>query len=143
MLLRNRDKINQPVEDREKDKKLMAIGFLFDPYTPEFWYFEVVEAVCHLAMTGVLSTIAPGSFTRLSVGFLFSFLDTAIVSFLMPYNEMRDNLLSILSGCQLILVLMSLRFYKYRNTARDPYDSTGMGVILLFSFFVTFISFVA
>ena len=41
----------------------MAIGFLFVPYKPEFWYVEVVETVRRLAMTGVLSTIARGSFT--------------------------------------------------------------------------------
>ena len=63
MLSRNRDKINRPVEERQKDHKLMAIGFLFDPYKPEFWYFEIVEAVSRLAMTGFLSIIAPGSFT--------------------------------------------------------------------------------
>jgi len=37
----------------------MAIGFLFDPYKPEFWYFEVIETIYRLAMTGVLSTISP------------------------------------------------------------------------------------
>eukprot|EP00518_Triparma_eleuthera_P016732 CAMPEP_0197556772 /NCGR_PEP_ID=MMETSP1320-20131121/15709_1 /TAXON_ID=91990 /ORGANISM="Bolidomonas sp., Strain RCC2347" /LENGTH=52 /DNA_ID=CAMNT_0043117927 /DNA_START=35 /DNA_END=190 /DNA_ORIENTATION=- len=37
LLWRNKAKINKPVEEREKDQKLMAIGFLFDPYKPEFW----------------------------------------------------------------------------------------------------------
>ena len=141
MLSRNRDKINRPVEEREKDDKLMAIGFLFDPYKPKFWYFEIVETVRRLAMTGVLSIIAPGSFTQLSVGLLFSFIHTLVVTWLRPYNEARDNLLSILSDCQLILVFMSASFLKYRNGISDPYDSAGMGAVLLFSYFVTFVAF--
>jgi len=143
LLWKNRARINQPVEDREKDHKLMAIGFLFDPYKPEYWYFEIVETVRRLAMTGVLSIIAPGSFTQLSVGLFFSIAHTLTVGVVRPYTETRDNILSFLSSCQLILVFMSSSFLKYQNTAEDPYDSAGMGAILLFSYAATFVSFVA
>ena len=141
MLFRNRDKINQLVKEREKDKKLMAICFLFDPYKPEFWYFETVETVRRLAMTGLFSIIASGSFTQLSVGLLFSFAHTLAIGILRPYNEMRDNLLSILSGCQLVLVFMSSSFLKYRNGISDLYDSAGIGAVLLFSYSATFVAF--
>ena len=143
MLWKNRARINQPVEERAKDHKLMAIGFLFDPYKPEFWYFEVVETVRRLAMTGVLSIIKPGSYTQLSVGLFFSFAHTLTVMGLKPYTELRDNSLSILSGFQLILVFMSCSFLKYRNGTSDPFDSAGMGALLVASFVATFFFFIA
>ena len=60
-----------------------------------------------------------------------------------PYIETRDNILSFLSSCQVILVFMSSSFLKYQITAEDPYDSAGMGAILLFSYAATFVSFIA
>ena len=50
----------------------MSIGFLFDPYLPEFWYFEVVETLFRLAMTGLLSAVKPGSYTQLCTGIMVS-----------------------------------------------------------------------
>ena len=79
LLWKNRARINKPVEEREKDQRLMAIGFLFDPYKPEFWFFEIIETVRRLAMTGVLSTIEPGSYTQLATGLIFTFTHTVII----------------------------------------------------------------
>jgi hypothetical protein len=70
LLIKNRARINRPVEDRENDEKLMRLAFLFDPYKPEYWWFEVFETTRRLAMTGVLGAISPGSDLQLGAGIL-------------------------------------------------------------------------
>ena len=73
-------------------------------------------------MTGVLSTIQPGSYTQLSVGLIFSFAHTLIVGILKPYGEISDNMLCILSGCQVILFYLTAYFLRAEAAALEPYD---------------------
>ena len=92
------------------------------PYSPLFWWFEVVDVTRRLVMTGVLSTIQPGSYTQLSVGLIFSFSHTLIVGILKPYGEISDNMLCILSGCQVILFYLTAYFLRAEAAALEPYD---------------------
>ena len=43
-------------------------------------------------------------------------------------------MLSVLSGCQISLVFLSSSFLRYRHISLDPYDSEGMGVVLIISY---------
>ena len=115
LLLKNKAKIMRSISEREKDHKLMAIGFLFDPYLPEFWYWEIVETVRRLLMTGVLSIIKPGTYTQLSAGLIFAFVHTLYLGISKPYAETRDNAIAILGGCQLFFVFLSSCFLKFRR----------------------------
>ena len=91
LLHSKRKRIMQDLETREKDEELKDIVFLFEPYKPEFWYFEVVETVRRLLMTGVLSIIKPGTYSQLSYGLFLSIFFTVLLAALQPYNEVRDN----------------------------------------------------
>ena len=57
LLWRVKCRIMKPVEERAKDEGIQGIIFLWDPYKPEFWYWEVVETTRRLLMTGLLSII--------------------------------------------------------------------------------------
>jgi uncharacterized membrane protein len=139
----DRHKIMQPVDVRELDEDLMTKSFLFDPYKPEFWFFEVIETVRRLMMTGCLGTVKPGSFTQLSAGLLMSIAYVVCISNLHPYVESRDNCIAILTGCQLVLVFMTAMFMKFQAEAvgGDDYDGVGMGAILITSYVATFVLF--
>jgi hypothetical protein len=124
LLYMNREKIRQTEEVRELDEELMNIAFLFDPYKPEYWYFEVVETMRRLLMTGALSSVRPGSFTQLSCGLSLSIFFTILLATLKPYSESRDNWIAILSSALLILVFLASSFIKYnQNIQDDSYDS--------------------
>ncbi|GMH71325.1 hypothetical protein TL16_g05623 [Triparma laevis f. inornata] len=142
----DRKKIMLPIEEREKDFELMAEAFLFEPYKPEFWYFEVIETVRRLCLTGVLSAVKPGSFSQLSIGLLMCIFFTTVFCKLEPYHESRDNKIAILSSWQLVLVFLCSSFMKsatlLSNSVDDTADFEGMGYILIFSFIAIFILFV-
>ena len=142
----DRKSIMKPVSEREEDETLMAKAFLFEAYKPEFWYFEVVETLRRLSMTGLLSTIRPGSYTQLSAGLLMGIAYVVGVSNLHPYVEQRDNIVAILTGCQLILVFMTASFMKFNlnsSALEDEYDLQGMGVVLICSYVIIFCLFFA
>ena len=100
LLFSKKERINKPVEVREKDEELFGMEFLFDNYKPKFWYFEIVVTVLRLLLTGVLGLIKPGSSTQMSVGMLMALFAIMIICCSFPYENRRDNVLSILSYVQ-------------------------------------------
>jgi len=142
LLYMNREKIRQTEEVRELDEELMNIAFLFDPYKPEYWYFEVVETMRRLLMTGALSSVRPGSFTQLSCGLSLSIFFTVLLATLMPYSESRDNWIAILSSALLIMVFLASSFMKYnQNIQDDSYDANGMDVLLMIAYLFVLVLF--
>ena len=135
LLHKNRDKIKQDLETREKDEELMSLSFLFDPYKPEYWYFEIIETVRRLLMTGVLSVIEPGSYPQLSYGLFLSVFFTILFSFLKPYHSKKDNWIAILSSAQHILVFLSSSFMKYNgmDVDKNAYDEVLMDALVITS----------
>ncbi|GMH61642.1 hypothetical protein TrST_g9108 [Triparma strigata] len=143
LLWADREKIRRPIEVREQDEELMTKAFLFEPYKPEYWYFEVVETARRLMMTGVLSTIKPGSFVQLSSGLLMSIGYVVFISNIHPYVEVRDNTIAVLTGCQLVLVFMTASFMKYQTKLEEgeAYELQGLGVMLILSYLIIFVLF--
>ncbi|GMI02681.1 hypothetical protein TrVE_jg6925 [Triparma verrucosa] len=146
LLFVNRKEINcgdGDVRARELNQHLMGISFLFEPYKPQFWFYEVVETARRLLMTGVLSTIQPGTMTQLSAGLIGSVAGTLCVGVMQPYLEYGDNAIAVLTGCQLIVVFMSASFLKHqRDTVTlNDYDDRGMGTIMIFSYVVVMVLF--
>ena len=134
LLWRKKERIKVPAEERQADEGLLSLSFLFDAFKPEYWYFEVVETIRRLALTGLLSTIKPGSFTQLSSGLLIAAGGTILVSKLEPYQDHKDNLLAIMSGCQLMSVFVTSFFIKAQGLVEDEYDAQGMGLVLIISY---------
>ena len=132
LLVKMKDHINKPVADREKDDELFGMEFLFDNYKPEFWYFEVVVTVFRLLLTGVLGLIQPGSSTQLSVGMMIAGGAIVVTSNLRPYENERDNNLSILSYIQIFLVMMCALVLKTQDlAASDSFDKESLGYVLI------------
>jgi len=142
LLWSKRGKLQGNVEERLEDEDLASIAFLWEPYDPRFWWFELVETARRLIMTGVLSTIRPGTFTQICFGLLISIFFMGLICKLEPYTEKRDTWLAILASSQLILFYLSATFMKFRSTALDPFDDRGMGYLMVFTFVALFVLFI-
>jgi hypothetical protein len=129
LLFKNRAKINQPIEDRKNDEKVMNLAFLFDPYKPEYWWFEVFETTRRLAMTGVLGAISPGSDLQLGAGILMEVFATMVYCWCRPFVEFKDNVLGVLTNFMVLLVMLTALLLK-RNEGRDAEE--GIGAFLIF-----------
>jgi len=130
-------------EDRINDEKLRGILFLWEPYKKEYWWWEVFETVRRLAMTGLLSTIDPGSFTQISSGLMMASLYTVLLTWARPFAELRDNVIAVLSGVLLMLTLTSAFLMKSQKLVEDDYEAVGMGAVLIAATVLIIVLFIA
>jgi hypothetical protein len=129
LLIANREKIKKPESERSRDEGLAVIRFLFDPYTPGYWWFEVFETARRLAMTGVLSAIDPGSDVQLAVGIVTTFCASMVFVGCTPYAETKDNVLGVLTNAQIFLVMLTALVMKRNGSGGE--DERGVGGLLI------------
>lgn len=82
-------------------------------------------------MTGVLSTIEPGTFTQLTAGLMMATIYTAVLCKLEPYQEARDNNIAILSSALIEATFISSYLMKSQEMVEDGFEATGLGVLLV------------
>jgi len=97
LLLVNRAKIDPPYvsEDeahrlREVDKSLVYIRFLFSSYRPAYWYWEVLEIIWRIFMTGGLVVLARGSLEQIVFCLVVSVVTLKVVGSRRPYLRLMD-----------------------------------------------------
>jgi hypothetical protein len=91
-------------EFKNKNAFIFPMEYLFGCYKPEFWYFEVIETLRRLLLTGFLTLIYPGTTKQLVVGIFINIYFLTLYTFLNPYNEEELQYSSFLGQCQLIMI---------------------------------------
>jgi len=98
LLLVNRANINPPnvSEDealrlREADKSLDFIRFLFRSYRPAYWYWEVLEMMRRIFMTGGLVVLARGSLEQIVICVVVSVVTLKAVGSRRPYLRLKGE----------------------------------------------------
>ena len=95
-----------------------------DSYKPEFWYWEVVELVRKLVLTGVFVVVLHGSLAQLAMATLVMAAFTLAVAYLEPYAEKhpgdRMGAIAVFTHAQLFAVFfMSLVLKAVANAGTD------------------------
>jgi hypothetical protein len=91
-------------ELREKNMAILPMQYLYGCYKPQYWYFEVIETLRRLMLTGFLTVIYPSSTKQLVVGIFINLYFLTLYTFLRPYNEEELQFCSFLGQCQLIMI---------------------------------------
>lgn len=74
-------------EEKHRLLRLRPLRILFDVYKPQFWYWEVIETIYRLCLTGVLVLINQGSSLQIIMGLLFSLLFIRVYESCCPYED--------------------------------------------------------
>jgi hypothetical protein len=98
-----------------------ALRFFYIDYKPEYYFWEVLECLRKLLLTGVAIQVAPGSLIQLVVSIFVIMLYLAAVAFFQPYRTKRDNTLALAIYSVLALTLFCGLLLK----VKDGYESTG------------------
>ena len=132
LLYTNRDRINPRVGNtaialrtRSQDKSLQAIDFLYMYYRPEHWWFEVVEAIRRVFMTGGL-IFTPGNH-RATVGFACACFSLVLYQDIAPFLTYSVNILGVSAQWLLIIVYFSGVLLLYNPILST---STVLGICL-------------
>ncbi|GMH94182.1 hypothetical protein TrST_g4037 [Triparma strigata] len=121
----------QVIVNREDDPTIQNTIFLWGSYRPKAWWYEIFECVRRLALTGALVFVRQGSQTQIALGCMICICAGLIFALTWPYATFRDNVLGILSHCQLIGTLFSAMMYKLGKNAELAYDQEASGWMLI------------
>jgi hypothetical protein len=119
------------IDKREKTPEIQHTIFLWGSYRPNAWWFEIFECVRRILLTGALVFVQQGSQTQVALGTLICITCGIIFALVWPYATYRDNVLGMLSHCQLIGTLFSAMMFKLGKNADSAYDQEASGWLLI------------
>jgi hypothetical protein len=76
-------------------------GFLYKSYEPRFWYWERVEAIRRIVLTGVVSVLSPSSSTQSVLGMILALMYIGLYGQLKPYEDDKDDYLAFVGQYQI------------------------------------------
>ena len=88
-----------------KKRAIQEVGFLISSYRCGCWYWEVVELFRKLILTSVISLVAPGSATQVTVGCLISFVMLLLNLKLQPFYMATLNEVNTIAQLNLFFFL--------------------------------------
>lgn len=92
-------------QEREEDTTLSVIKDLWQPYRPNVYYYEVIECLRRVILSGVAVFVYPNTSGQVAVTFLVSLLFSAVMMSLKPYANGSDAWLARLGHA---IVIMSM-----------------------------------
>ena len=121
---------------------MSAFGNLYEPYLHKYYYWDVIDMMRKMIMTGGLILVATGSSAQLLLAEIITLSYMLFVLKLMPYHSHHDDLLSFVTSLQIMLTLM-LAFALKTDTldsengstsgsssSKSTYDSRVMGLLM-------------
>jgi hypothetical protein len=109
-------------------------GSIFDAYTPRYYYFDLIDLLRRLLLTGGL--VVAGSdqaVVQLLLGLLVSAVWLFAVLYLRPYKSTWDTLLSSILAFVVVLTLacgMALKLYQLTMHGSDAYQQNLFDMVL-------------
>lgn len=103
-IMRRNDTTVSVAEVDERTARLNPLRLLFEFYSPDLWYWEVVETVYRLLLTGVLVVIAHGSAVQIIVGVAVSLTFLKLCDNYNPYIDEKVQTLKEVSQWQIFAV---------------------------------------
>jgi len=107
------------------------LGFLYDAYTREFWFFEICD-MCHkLLVTSVIAFFPYGTQMPVAMGMVTIY--TMIILAGRPYLRKGDDRLHLFAQTEIFLLLMAGNVFNTQNSP-DALMDVVMSVVLIAAF---------
>ena len=111
------------------------LGAVYSDYNPDAYYFDLVDMLRRLLLTGGLIILGESSNTQIFLGALICMAWLCLVLAKRPYRAFWDNALSVASSSGLLLVILSgMALEIYRLTpeyAQDPYQRHAFAAVMM------------
>ena len=121
------DKLHQPC---------YVIEFLWFPFTPPFWFFECIDIVYRVSLTGFLVLLKQGSAEQIMVGMLLSFVYVQLHQHVTPHEDRWVQRVKILSIWQIFLFLFVILLVE---TEVLQGDDVAVSTLVVFICFLPFL----
>ena len=116
---------------RKADESVKFISFLFSAYTPQCWYYEIVECARRLLLTGMLVFYKDGSSTQIVTALVLACGSLMVLTETMPFNDPVDNRLAAMAQWVTILTLLASLMLGAGITEEDGYNEDVLGAAMV------------
>ena len=134
ILLKNRVNLHrESCENPQTQRRLeKEFGSIYSHYKPHAFYFDVVDLLRRLVLTGGLIMMGEESVAQLFLGVVVCIVWLCLLIYKMPYSAMWDNLIAIVLALHLVLTLvagMAIKLYAAEDD-QNEYQQVGFDVVL-------------
>ena len=127
---------SSPQELLERRIRIQHLEILYGSYQSHLWWWELVETLHRLTLTGVLILIRQGSVIQVIVGIAISLLFLNLCDRFKPYTDKNLQAAKTLSHWQIFAVFELALLLK---TDFDAVDGTTVGAFLIVAVFANVI----
>jgi len=92
-----------------RDENVSHLRFLYDPYLPQYWWFEVIECIRKLSLTGFIVFFYEGSILQVAMSLILS----VIAGFMYAYLQVFFLILVISIIIPIFLIALSDVFQQF------------------------------
>ena len=124
---------------REVKEVQIMFGSLYESYSSEYYYYEIVEMVRKLMLTGVLVFVQSGSSGQLLFGILICAAHVLFLANCAPYVSAFDNQIAQMTSCQLLLTMLIGIVYKLDSSIEGATEREFLAGILTFMYWTVLI----
>lgn len=121
-LWRHRDVLMAMPRKGEDPEEVRILRDLWEPYKPRRFYYEILEYLRRVSLTGISAFIYPGSAAQVSIVFLIAVFFTLLFEMLSPFAKPLDAWLYRSGNC-LVLVSMYMALLLKVDVSRDDSGS--------------------
>lgn len=115
----------------ETNMRLNSIRLLYEYYKPSLWYWEIVETLQRLLLTGVLVVIAQGSPVQIIVGIAISLFFLKLCDMYRPFIDAKVQSLKEICSWQILGVFFLALLLKADFDSIDPSGLDALFVIIV------------
>lgn len=130
ILYRGRTALTDTVKRESSTTDVTTLRELWGAYRPEVYYYEVVECVRRVVLSGVIVFIFPNTAGQIATAFLLALLFAAVFMALDPYTSGFDTLVAR-TGHMVVLMSMFVALLQKVDMGEDDEFSQNVFAIVL------------
>jgi hypothetical protein len=116
--------------NRHDENELRSTRFLWKSYTPNMYYWEVVECMRRLLLTGAIVFIAPGTAAQAAIACVLAVVSLAIALYFQPHVDPRDGQIYT-GGAMIIFLSMFLSLLMKTDVSTETNSSQAAFALVL------------
>jgi hypothetical protein len=116
--------------NRHRDVSLRSTRFLWKTYTPKMYYWEVVECMQRLLLTGAIVFIKPGTRAQVTVACILAVVSMVIAVHCRPHADTLDGRIYTV-GAMIIFLSMFLSLAMKTDKSNETKDSQNAFAVVL------------
>ncbi|GMH50627.1 hypothetical protein TL16_g00828 [Triparma laevis f. inornata] len=126
------------IEERERLEEehldIKSLAFLYDSYEPQYYWFEVVETLKKLILTGGLVVLGPGTLNQIVISMIICLGSMRVFSGCEPYINYDVDVFSEMAQWQIFFVMLVALLLGFSGISQGDYkimDEDVFDMILL------------